>query len=146
MTIATRIDDEGFLENLKSRLQHWWQEHQEISRTMREITANGQQDLMAIAKDCGLTADQLVGLVKSGPHGADEMQFLMKALNIDPDTVRCEEPQLYRSMILNCALCPDKSECQHDLSQGSAPQHYVHYCLNEASMNDLRARPEFQMD
>ena len=146
MTLATRIDDEGFLESLRSRLQHWWQEHQEMSRSLREINAYGHEDLMVIARDCGLGADQLVALVKSGPHAADEMQFLMKALNIDPNAVRCEEPELYRSMTLNCANCADKSECQHDLSEGSAPEHYVRYCSNEALMNELRARPEFQME
>lgn len=146
MTMATRIDDEGFLENLRHRLQRWWQEHQETARTLREISAHGQHDLMVIAKDCGLTADQLVALVKSGPHAADEMRYLMNALNIDSNAVRCEEPELYRSMTLNCALCADKSECQHDLANGHAPEHYVHYCVNQDAMNELRARPEFKID
>ncbi|MDH6266675.1 hypothetical protein M2360_002071 [Rhizobium sp. SG_E_25_P2] len=119
----------------------WWRDRMQISAELEEIGRLSYEDLEEVASDCGMTALQLVDVIKAGPHGSDEMLALMKALNIDPDAVREFNPRNFREMQVACARCGSKSECRSHLADGSIAGQYRDYCENADVMNALRAQP-----
>lgn len=129
-------------QNIVSKVSTWWRSWTENSRHMDEILKLGYADLEGIAADCGITPVQLADLVRSGPHGSDEMLEMMKALNIDADAVNAAEPMMFRDMQVVCAECDSKGKCRRHLADGSAPATYNGYCGNSATLNELRAEPE----
>lgn len=134
------------IRSLRDRVVGWWHERQEISRELQEIAALGDHGVEELAADVGLNPQLLAAVIREGASSADDMERLMKALNIDGDAVHFEMPAFYRDMKVGCALCQDKARCRHELADGTAPENYIHFCPNHEIMSELRARPEFQID
>lgn len=134
------------IRNLRDRVLGWWNERQEISRELQEIAALGDHGVEELATDVGLNPQLLAAVIRHGASAADDMERLMKALNIDADAVHFDMPAFYREMKVSCALCDDKTRCRHELEDGTAPENYAHFCPNHEIMSELRARPEFQID
>lgn len=99
-------------------------------------------EVEALADDCGISAHQLLALVKAGPHAADEMPAMMRALNIDPAEVEYRMRRVFRDMQINCAQCQSKETCREHLRQGKAQLTFVDYCSNADTLNVLRANPD----
>jgi Family of unknown function (DUF6455) len=124
----------------------WFAQGFEAS-TEADVLANlDQTQIEALAEDCGLTPHQLVALVKAGPHAADEMPDVMRALNIDPDEVDHKMRKLFRNMQIACSSCQSKEQCRRDLQRGTIDKTFVDYCNNADSLNALRANPEVLID
>jgi hypothetical protein len=124
----------------------WFAQGFEAS-TETDILANlDQAQIEALAEDCGLSSHQLLALVKAGPHAADEMPEVMRALNIDPNEVDYQMRKLFRDMQIACSSCQSKEQCRRDLQRGTIDETFIDYCNNADSLNALRARPEVLMD
>ncbi|KQW30903.1 hypothetical protein ASE36_00970 [Rhizobium sp. Root274] len=124
----------------------WFAQGFEAS-TEADVLANlDQAQIEALAEDCGLSPHQLVALVKAGPHAADEMPQVMRALNIDPDEVDYQMRKLFRDMQIACSNCQSKDQCRHDLQAGTIGKTFVDYCNNAESLNALRASPDLLME
>jgi hypothetical protein len=124
----------------------WFAQGFEAS-TETDILANlDQAQIEALAEDCGLSSHQLLALVKAGPHAADEMPEVMRALNIDPNEVDYQMRKLFRDMQIACSSCQSKEQCRRDLQRGRIDETFIDYCNNADSLNALRARPEVLMD
>ena len=67
-----------------ARLAGWFAKGWESSAEADMIASLDDFTIQGIAHDCGISPDQLIELAKAGPHAADEMIRMMKALNIDP--------------------------------------------------------------
>ncbi|MGL3608894.1 DUF6455 family protein [Rhizobium sp. G187] len=112
-----------------------------------DLLANlDETQLAALAEDCGLTPHEMLALAKAGPHAADEMPRLMRALNIDPAEVEFRMRKLFRSMQVTCANCSAKQSCRHDLDNGHAETVFASYCGNADLMNSLRVDPELLVE
>lgn len=103
-------------------------------------------EVEALAEDCGISAHQLLALVKAGPHAADEMPAMMRALNIDAAEVEYRMRRVFRDMQITCAQCQSKDTCRRDLQQGKAEQTFVEYCGNAETLNALRVNPDLLVD
>ena len=136
----------NLLENIRHNVTEWWRGRQEIARQLDELASLNGDMLNAFAQDVGISPGSLKDIIKRGVDGAVEMDTLMRALNIDPDAVRTEEPGLFRQMKVNCALCEEKGRCMHELTAETARENYTHFCINHQEMSELRAHPEFQAD
>lgn len=128
-----------------STLTAWWRNRKEANRQFEEILSLSEQDLAEVAADCGVSTYDLIAIIKAGPHAADEMWEMMKALNIDPDAVDEADRHMFHDMMAVCAECAAKGECRHDLRKGTAAERYVHYCPNAEQLNILRATPDMQV-
>lgn len=146
MQHAVVSGEAGLVHSLRDRVLAWWQEKQSIARDLHELSKLEEHGLETLAADVGINPQLLVSVIRHGPNAAEDMNALMRALNIDPDAVHFEEPSVYRALRVSCALCPDKSRCRHELAQGTAQENYAHFCPNHNEMSELRARPEFQVD
>lgn len=121
-----------------SRARSWWQE-QRRNADFDECATMSGADLDCLARDCGVTADQLLALTRRGPHAADEMHVLMQALNVDEAAMQRSHPGLLREMSVTCALCAAKAQCRHDLAQGDKRDDCPPYCGNIEAFDELRA-------
>ncbi|MCM2292154.1 DUF6455 family protein [Allorhizobium sp. BGMRC 0089] len=112
-----------------------------------EALANmDDQTLMKLAADCGITPDQLYDLAKAGPHAADEMPKMLRALNIDPVEVASRCHITFRDMQIACSCCPDKATCRKHLAEHTVHGHFLEFCPNAAQIIELKAHPDMQLD
>jgi hypothetical protein len=115
-----------------------WLKHR---RDLSEIRQMDTVEFDRIASDLRVSPGELDTLVRRGPHAADELPQLLKALGIDAAALARTEPLVLRDMARVCALCSHKRECDRDLAAGSSAEHYEGYCLNASTIDSL-AQPK----
>ena len=142
MSIAVNDSAHSVLSRVISWIARSWENAGEAEM----IAAMDDQTIREIAHDCGITPEQLIELAKAGPHAADEMIEMMRALSIDPTEVQLRFRNQFRDMQINCSHCASKGECRKDLKIGSAPEHFIDYCANADELNALRADPQVLAD
>ena len=114
-----------------------WLKHR---RELSEIRQMDRSDFERIASDLRVSPGELDTLVDRGPHAADELPKLLKALGIDQADLARTEPMVLRDMERVCALCHHKRECDRDLAAGTSAGHYEGYCLNAPTIHALSPR------
>jgi len=111
-----------------------WLKHR---RELSEIRQMDRSDFDRIASELQVSPGELDTLVRRGPHAADELPKLLKALGIDPTGLARTEPLVLRDMERVCSLCHHKRECDRDLVAGTSADHYEGYCLNAPTIDAL---------
>lgn len=111
----------------------WLKHRRELSELRQLDAANFER----IASDLRVSPDDLGKLVRRGPHAADELPKLLKALGIDQAALARTQPLVLRDMERVCALCASKHQCDRDLAAGTSPGHYEEYCLNAPTIASL---------
>lgn len=111
-----------------------WLNHR---REIADMCDCNDAEFQRIAHDLGVSAGDLGGLVRSGPHSADELPKMMTALNLNLDDVRRIEPLVLRDMERVCGLCDHKRRCHHELADGTAAQNHAEFCNNTATLDSL---------
>ena len=121
------------VERLTHTFSQWLKHRQELSE-MRHLDAS---EFNRIASDLRLSPADLDELVRQGPHAADELPKLLKALGISEADLARVEPMVLHDMERVCALCGHKRECDRDLAEGTSAEHYREYCLNAPTIEQL---------
>jgi transcriptional regulator with XRE-family HTH domain len=111
-----------------------WLKHR---RELNEIRQMDRPDFDRIAGDLRVSPNDLDELVRKGPHAADELPKLLKALGIDEAGLARTQPLVLRDMERVCALCHSKGQCDRDLAAGTSAGHYEGYCLNAPTIELL---------
>ena len=111
-----------------------WLKHR---RELNELYGMNRSDLDRIASDLRVSSTDLDELVRHGPHAADELPKLLKALRIDESALARAQPLVLRDMERVCALCLHKRRCEEDLVAGTSPDRYQEYCLNAPTIETL---------
>ncbi len=115
------------------RFCDWLKSTQRLGELRRLNTG----DFRRIAGELRVTPGDMNALVRRGPHAADELPKLLKALGIDDKDVVRTEPQVLRDMERVCALCQQKGRCDRDLATGRSAERYKEYCLNVSTIEGL---------
>ena len=111
-----------------------WLKHR---RELNEMRLMDRRDFDRIAADLEISPGDLDELVRRGPHAADELPQLLKALRIDETALERTHPMVLRDMERVCALCSQKRRCDRDLAAGSSAAHYQEYCANAPTIDGL---------
>jgi hypothetical protein len=111
-----------------------WINHRRELNEMRQLD---RSEFDRIASDLRISPDDLDELVRQGPHAADELPQLLKALGVDEGDLASAEPLLLRDMERVCALCQQKRQCDHDLAAGTSAEHYKDYCGNAPTIEQF---------
>lgn len=114
-----------------------WLKHRQAIREIRGLDSG---EFASIAHDLRIAPADLDTLVRQGPHAADELPKLLKALGIDEKALSRTEPLVLRDMARVCALCQQKARCDRDLDAGTSPEHYAGYCLNASTIEALEQK------
>jgi hypothetical protein len=115
-----------------------WLKHR---RELNEMRGMDRADFDRIADDLRVTPADLDELVRRGPHAADELPRMLRALGINEVSLARAQPLVLRDMERVCAMCHQKRECDRDLNAGTAAQHYEDYCLNAPTIDRLGPTP-----
>ena len=140
------MDMQAAADNVVSTLVGWWRERRAAQTGLMEIASLGPDDFVGVAADCGLSSAQLIAIVRAGPHAAEEMGEMLRALNVDESAVMAGDRNLYNDMQAVCAVCGSKGECRRHLRDGTAAETYPSFCGNADTINQLRASPDMLHD
>ena len=121
------------VERLTHTFSDWLKHRQELSE-LRQLNTS---EFDRIAGDLRVSPADLNELVRNGPHAADELPKLLKALGIDETDLARVEPMVLHDMERVCALCQNKRECDRDLAAGTSAEHYQGYCLNAPTIAEF---------
>jgi transcriptional regulator with XRE-family HTH domain len=106
-------------------------------REMNELRQLNTAEFERIASELRVSPGDLNELVRQGPHAADELPQMLKALGIDEEALARTQPLVLRDMERVCALCHHKGECIRDFAAGTAAEHYEDYCPNAPTIDVL---------
>jgi hypothetical protein len=121
------------VEKLINTFDNWLKHRQEISEIREFDTA----EFARIARELGVTPNDLDTLVRRGPHASEELPKLLTALGIDEKTIARTMPLVLRDLERVCASCQHKRRCDHDIAAGTSEQHYEEYCDNAVTIKSL---------
>jgi hypothetical protein len=130
---STRDRSHFVVERLTHTFGDWLKHRRELNE-MRQLNTS---EFDRIACDLRVSTADLNELVRLGPHAADELPKLLKALGIHGNDLARVEPLALHDMERVCALCKNKRECDRDLAAGTSADHYQGYCLNAPTMQQL---------
>ena len=111
-----------------------WLKHRRELKEMREMD---DASFNQIAGDLRISSADLEALVRRGPHAADQLPKMLRALGIDQDDLARTETLVLRDMERVCSLCSHKRRCGHELAAGTAAAHYEEYCANASTIDGL---------
>ena len=112
-----------------------WLKHRRELNEMRQLD---RSEFDRIAADLEVTPGDLDELVRRGPHAADELPVLLKALGIDAAALERTQPLVVRDMERVCAMCRHKAQCDRELIAGTAAEHFEGYCANAPTIDGIR--------
>ena len=121
------------VELLISMFADWLTHRRELS----EIRQMDRTDFDRIASDLRISPGELDALVDRGPHAADQLPKLLRALGIDEADLARIEPMALRDMERVCTLCHHKRQCDRELAAGTSAEHYTGYCPNAGTIDSL---------
>ena len=111
-----------------------WLKHRRELNEMRQLD---RSEFDRIAADLEVSPGDLDELVRRGPHAADELPVLLKALGVDEAALERTQPLVVRDMERVCAMCRHKAQCDGELIAGTAAEHYQDYCANAPTIAGL---------
>ena len=120
-----------------SAIANWVKKYREAIGLRGELANCGAVEVACYARDIGVSPEELIFMVKKGPHAADELPKLLRALGVDPQKLASDSPATMRNLQRICVSCGDKQQCQHDLAAGTAASHYRDYRPNAMSLDEL---------
>jgi len=115
----------------------WVKKYREAVGLRNELANCTPEQVARIARDMGLSPGELLSVAAKGPHSADELARLLRALGIDPRKLASEDFAMMRDLQRICVTCSHKAQCRHELAAGTAASHYRDYCPNAISLDAL---------
>jgi hypothetical protein len=143
--MATKLEDAVINERYDKHtvldaIANWVRKYREAIGLRNELANCAPEQVAVIARDIGLSPAELSFVTAKGPHAADELPKLLRALGVDPQKLASEDPGTMRELQRICVTCGHKGQCQHELARGTAARHYHDYCPNAISL-DVLFRP-----
>ena len=116
----------------------WRQKRRQIRQSRQRLDQCDSHEVARIARDIGLSLQDLQDMVKLGPDAAKLLHRRMAALHLESDAVTKSVPGVMRDLQRLCSICASKKQCQRDLACN--PDHPVwwQYCLNVGTLTALQ--------
>jgi len=134
-------DNEGprhpVVEQMLNSIAGWVNRYREVLGRTNDLGQCSRDEVMQIAKDLGVSANELRELVAKGPHAADLVQKMLVALNVDPKAIANSNPQVMRDLQRLCINCEDKKRCASELKNRTAAENYHEFCPNALTLDTL---------
>lgn len=135
MTLSSSVRDYA------TELGHWWKVQREKSNDIAALRSMGLHEIDELSGELGLSRAQFEDLVRAGPDAADELDRMIAALGLAPETVQASHPATMREMKVSCATCGDKRTCRHALAEGTAAARMASFCPNADELADIARHP-----
>jgi transcriptional regulator with XRE-family HTH domain len=115
----------------------WVKRYRQAIGLSHELANCGAEEVAAIARDIGLSTQELEFITSKGPLAADELPKLLRALGVDPQKLATDRRTALRDLQRICITCGHKTQCRHDLAAGTTAGQYHDYCPNAMSIDEL---------
>ena len=93
--------------------------------------------MAAIARDIGLSAQELEFIASKGPNAAAELPKLLRALGVDPQKLPSDRRTTKRDLQRICITCGHKARCRHDSRPAQLRSTTAIFCPNAMSIDEL---------
>jgi hypothetical protein len=118
------------LELILNSVANWVMKYRYACGIRDQLIQCGPDDVASIARDLGLSANELETLASKGPEAANLLQKMLIALGVDSKSLAFEDPLIMRDLQRLCITCGHKGQCERDLAAGTAVENYKDYCPN----------------
>jgi transcriptional regulator with XRE-family HTH domain len=135
--MSNPVGEHSPIESVFAAIANWVERYRQAIGLRRELANCGAEEVAAIARDIGLSTQELEFIASKGPHAADELPKLLRALGVDPQKLASRRGTTLRDLQRICIACGHKAQCQHELTAGTAVAHYHDYCPNAISIEEL---------
>jgi hypothetical protein len=125
------------IEPILNAIANWVKSYRHAVGLRGELANCGPEEVERMARDVGVGPDELRLYVNKGPHAADELPKLLRALGVDPQRLASESPEKMRGLQRLCITCSDKDQCRRDMAAGTIATHYREYCPNAMSIEAI---------
>jgi len=119
---------------LMTTISHW----RSGRKAGHELTSLDADGLAALARDVGLSPDQLTRLTARGAKAGEGLPRLLDAVGLAPERVGRTHPDVMRDMSIVCSGCEAARRCRRDLDRGWTPV-VQRYCPNTETIKALQA-------
>jgi len=120
-----------------ARLRDKWQRMLRKRRSLAELAACPPSELHHIARDIGLSVNDLRALAEAHPGPSELLPLRLQQLGLDPGFVKYALTATYRDLERTCATCTAWRRCARDLAKGDVQAGMGSYCLNAPSIDAL---------
>ena len=118
------------VESLLVHMRDWWQGRDSLAGLDAAEFEN-------IARDLGISTDDLRTLAAHGPGAADQLIDRMAALGITKEDVERTASGLMHDLQRTCSSCVEKGVCARDLADNSLDPGWKHYCPNADTLRSI---------
>ncbi len=132
--MSNQTSETHSVESILGAIANWVERYRNAVGLRGELARCRPEEVASMARDIGVSPQELKFFVKKGPHAADELPKLLRALGVDPQKLASDDPNKMRDLQRLCVTCGDKSQCRHDLAAGTAASRHNDYCPNAASI------------
>ena len=137
ITRENELPSYTLVESALKAIADWVTRFRNATGFNNEFGMCGPDEVMRMAKDIGVTPNQLQELVRKGPDSANLLKSMLVALHVDPKIIADMDPLVMREMKWLCITCNNKKRCEHELAKGTATEHFHEFCPNAVSMDEL---------
>lgn len=116
---------------LLARIGEWW-------RRNSELDTMDPEQLARIAKDLGMSGQELKDLAARGPDAAHLLHERMHALGLARADVDRVMHGLMRDMERTCTCCDKKGVCKQDLAAQPGDGAWEDYCPNAVALTGVK--------
>lgn len=120
-------------------IRQWWRDF--TGGDAGEFRYCEEAEVAEMAKDAGVSVNELLMLARKGPKDADLLARRMAALDLDPAEVGRIEPQTLHDLQRVCTMCKSHGRCARDLARDANDPAWESYCPNCQTLEALSALP-----
>ncbi len=120
----------------------WVNKYRNTVGHRNEFGQCGPDDVMQIAKDLGVSPQELREVAGKGPGAADLLKKMLVALKFDPKALAKTDPAVMRDLQRLCVACSHKNQCAHEHAKGTAAAHFHNFCPNAFTLDALFAQKD----
>jgi hypothetical protein len=135
--MSSQTHEQHSVESILGAIANWVERYRHAVGLRGELARCRPEEAAGIARDIGVSPQELKFFVNKGPYAADELPKLLRALGVDPQKLASDDPNKMRDLQRLCVTCGDKSQCRHDLATGTVADWYHDYCPNATSIGAL---------
>jgi hypothetical protein len=137
ITRENELPSYSLVESALKAIANWVTHYRNAIGFNNEFGMCGPDEVLRMAKDIGVTPNQLQELVRRGPDSAKLLKSMLVALHVDPKIIAEMDPLVMREMKWLCITCNNKKRCEHELAKGTATEHFHEFCPNAVSIDEL---------
>jgi len=105
-----------------------------------ELKQLDRQQIDELARDVGVTSQQLISMEARGSGAADQLPERLRALHLDEKQLPVTDWATLRDMQRVCSVCGAKWQCEKDLRDRPDDPKWQEYCPNAETLRGLIKR------